>query len=88
MSEARTRDPIPEFNTLKEIAEFWDTHSTAEYFDVGEEVHFEVRTRKRQMRIALLPELREQIEAQAHARGVTSETLVNWWIAERLQQAA
>ncbi len=88
MSEAKARDPIPEFHTLADMATFWDDHSTADYFDLGEEVHFEVRTDERQRRIALMPELSEQIEIHARARGVTTETLINLWLAERLQQAA
>jgi hypothetical protein len=35
-----------------------------------------------------MPELREQVEAHAHVRGVSLETLVNIWVAERLSQAA
>jgi hypothetical protein len=88
MSEVKARDPIPEFNTLNDIAEFWDKHSTAEYQDVGEEVQFEVKVHKRPRRITLMPELREQIEVHARARGVSAETLVNLWLAEHLQQAA
>jgi hypothetical protein len=48
-----TTVPIPEFTTLREVADFWDTHSTADYFDVGREVHFEVAARRRPRRIVL-----------------------------------
>ena len=34
-----TRDPIPEFETMEDIAAFWDTHSTADYEDLTHEVH-------------------------------------------------
>ena len=30
MGNTKTRDPIPEFETLNDIAEFWDAHSTAQ----------------------------------------------------------
>lgn len=36
------RDPIPEFDTLEEIAEFWDDHSTTDYHDLTYEVSFQV----------------------------------------------
>lgn len=37
------RDPIPEeFNFLEEAAEFWDTHDSADYEDLMEEVSFEI----------------------------------------------
>ena len=38
----KSRDPIPEeFATLEEAAEFWDTHSLADYEDVQQEVTFD-----------------------------------------------
>ena len=88
MNEVEMRDPVPEFATLREIADFWDTHSTADYFDIGHEVQFEMAAKRRPRRIMLMPELREQVEAHARARGVSLETLVNIWMAERLRQAA
>jgi hypothetical protein len=45
MDGPKTRDPIPEFETLDDIAEFWETHSTADYDDLTHEVQFEVRLR-------------------------------------------
>ena len=37
------RDPLPkEFKTIEEAAEFWDTHSLADYEDVQKDVEFEV----------------------------------------------
>ena len=37
------RTSISEAETLEEIAEFWDTHSLADYWDQTHEVEFEVR---------------------------------------------
>jgi hypothetical protein len=88
MEENKRRDPIPEFRTLEEIAEFWDTHSTADYFDRTEEVHFEVDLGKERHPIYLLPELLEQLESQAQARGVSVETLANPWLVEKAHEAA
>lgn len=70
--------------TLDEIAEFWDTHSLADYWDQTREVDFEVRAQRRR-RVTLDPDVYARIEAQARARGVLPETLVNLWLAERLQ---
>lgn len=82
------RDPIPEFETLEEIAEFWDAHSTADYFDLTEEVQFEVMLGKERQPIYLLPELLEQLESQAEARGISVETLANLWLIEKAHEAA
>jgi predicted nucleic acid-binding protein len=69
--------------TLEEIADFWDTHSLADYWDQTHEVEFEIRA-KRRRRVTLVPEVYTQVEAQARARGILPETLINLWLAERL----
>jgi hypothetical protein len=76
---------ISKARTLEEIAEFWDTHSLAEYWDQTHEVEFEVRA-KRRRRVTLVPEVYARLEVQASARGIQPETLVNLWLAERLQE--
>jgi hypothetical protein len=77
---------ISKAQTLEEIADFWDTHSLADYWDGTHEVEFEVRA-KRRRRVTLTPEVYEQIETQAHTQGILPETLVNVWLTERLQEA-
>ena len=75
--------PISKARTPEEIAEFWDSHSLADYWDRTHEVEFEVRGKGRR-RITLDPEVYVELEAEARARGVLPETLVNLWLAERL----
>jgi hypothetical protein len=77
---------ISHAKTLDEIADFWDTHSLADYADQVTEVEFEVRAMPRH-RITLDPEIFGNLVSQALRRGVSPETLVNLWLAERLQQA-
>ena len=71
--------------TLEEISDFWDTHSLADYWDQTQDAEFEVRA-KRRRRVTLMPKVYEQIETQARTQGVLPETLVNLWLAERLQE--
>ena len=77
---------ISKAQTPEEIGDFWDTHSLADYWDETHEVEFEVRA-KRQRRVSLDPSIYKGIEAKARARGISLETLVNLWLAERLQEA-
>jgi hypothetical protein len=74
---------ISKAQTLEEIAEFWDTHSLADYWDETREVEIEVRAERRR-RITLDPDVYVQLETQARIRGLLPETLVNLWVAERL----
>ena len=83
------RDPIPDASaSIEENIAFWDTHSTADYEDETEEVSFDIDLREEIFTVALVPELVDLLESQAKARGVTTETLVNLWLAERLKTAA
>ena len=75
---------ISKAKTLKEIADFWDTHSLADHWDETHEVDFEVRM-QRKRRVTLTPEIYEKIERHAREQGVLPETLVNLWSAEHLQ---
>ena len=86
-SENAQQTDISKADTLEDIADFWDTHSLADYWDQTHEVEFEVRA-KRRRRITLDPEVYAQIEDRARVRGILPETLVNLWLAERLQEAA
>ena len=75
---------ISKARTLEEIAEFWDTHSLADYWDQTHEVEFEVRAQRRR-RVTLDPDIYARVETLARTRGIGPETLVNLWLAERLQ---
>jgi hypothetical protein len=77
---------ISKVQTLEEIADFWDTHSLADCWDQTHEVTFEVRA-KRRRRVTLDPDIYAEVEAQAQARGILPETLINLWVAERLRKA-
>ncbi len=76
---------ISKAHSIEEIADFWDTHSLADYWAQTHEVEFEVRA-KRRRRITLDPGVYTQIEVQTRERGISPETLVNLWVVERLQK--
>ena len=87
MSESEETSPtsISQARTLDEIAQFWDTHSLADYWDQTREVEFELRA-KRRRRITLDPAVYARVEAQARVRGILPETLVHLWLVEQLQK--
>ncbi len=82
-NEQAGQSSISQADSLDGIATFWDSHSLSDYWDTTKEVNFEVRA-DRTRRIALDPELYSQVESNARSRGLLPETLVNIWIAERL----
>ena len=86
MSENKKTQPtsISQAQTLEEIGEFWDTHSLDDYWDKTHEAEFEVRAKQRR-RVTVEPQIYKELETEARVRGVVPETLVNLWLAEKLQ---
>jgi hypothetical protein len=85
----KNRDPIPEhFKTLDEAAEFWDSHDLVDYWDQTSEANFEVDLQRRVFLTALEPELAKKLANRAHKEGVSTETLVNVWLTEKLGEGA
>jgi hypothetical protein len=81
----KTKEQIPpDFSSLEEAAEFWDTHSLADYWDQTKEIEVEVRAQRRQW-IPLASTLATQVAERAQRQGVSVKTLVNLWVAEKLQ---
>ena len=89
MPSTRKRDPIPKhFKTIEEAAEFWDTHDLADYWDLTREAHFDVDIQRRVFLTALEPELAKKLVARARQQGVSTETLINLWLSEKLREVS
>lgn len=67
------------------IGEFWDTHSSADYWDQGYDVEFEVSIPRR---VSIEADLFARIAEESRRRGISSETLVNLWVAEHIYRLA
>ncbi|MBE2198425.1 MAG: hypothetical protein IAE79_07415 [Anaerolinea sp.] len=78
-------DQIPENMSILEAAEFWDTHSVADYPSHVVEIEYAANRRMAVVPIAI--ELVAQLEDRAAKSGVSIETLVNLWLQERLSAA-
>jgi hypothetical protein len=79
---------VPEFKTYEEEATFWDNLDTAPFMeDDGEWFRFETPN-KRAIRVAILPDVAEELAQRAKAQGVSIETLVNALLIERMHESA
>ncbi|HKZ83480.1 MAG TPA: CopG family antitoxin [Anaerolineae bacterium] len=89
MSENRAHDPLPDdFESPQAAGEFWDTHSLADYWDETGEAHFDVDVRQRVYLIPVEKSIAESVAAYARAQGLSSETLINLWLSEKLRETA
>ena len=89
MAKSKKRDPMPGPNaTPEEIGEFWDTHSLADYWDETHEVEFEVNLKRSHHLIPVEHTLAKQLRQLAAKQGLSTETLVNLWLQEKLAEVA
>lgn len=78
---------IPTFNSYEAMAEFWDTHSLADYWDQTEPATFDVAPdARRRYLVAVDREVLARVQRLARSRGVSIESLVNLLLEQRLQE--
>jgi len=79
------RDPIPKhFKSVADASAFWDSHDLTDFLDQTREVKAEVDIRRRVFLTALEPELAKKLNACARKQGVSTETLINVWLTEKV----
>lgn len=77
---------IPSFANIKEEAEFWDTHDSTEYLDEVEPIRLARQQPVWRLVVSLSEQEMRSLESAASEEGVTSSTIAQRWIAERLRQ--
>jgi len=87
--ESSPKDVLPEnFVTLEELSDFWDTHSSADYEEVMEPVEAEIDLSSSKVYCPVAKDLLRQVRRRAHQQGVSTETLINLWLQEKLRASA
>ena len=86
---AHKQESLPEdFQSLEEFWAFWDTHSTADYEDEMEDIEMQTDLYSSRVYCAVAKDILTQARAQARRQGVSTETLVNLWLREKVVEAA
>jgi predicted DNA binding CopG/RHH family protein len=82
----KPKEPIPEFKSRQEEAEFWDTHDLADYWDEVKPVKVRfARNLSEGITIRFDPETLAKLREQARKKGMGPTTLARMWILEHLQ---
>ena len=80
-----SKDKLPEATSYEKLAEFWDTHSLADYWDQTESADFEFSEEaRRHYLVSVDRDLLARIQKLARVRGISTESLVNLLLAQRL----
>ena len=89
MAGNKKRHPLPKLGaSIEEIAEFWDTHSLADYWDMTKEVEFEVDITKEPRWIEIEEDIAKKVYEVAKQKQISVQILVNSWLREKLRCTA
>lgn len=78
---------IPEFASVQEEAEFWDTHEFTEFWDELKPVKVRfAKNLSEGITIRLDPATTLQLRTEAAKKGIGPTTLVRMWVLERLRE--
>jgi hypothetical protein len=78
---------IPEFSSIEEESEFWDTHDITEFLD--ETVPVRIQTRdplERVLAVRLDAGEQDALTRLAKAQGISPSALVHLWIKEQISK--
>jgi hypothetical protein len=82
----RNKSSISQASSYKDIGEYWDTHDLSEIWDKTRKVKFDVRIESEAIYYAVEKGLSEKVQSIAKKQGVSSDTLVNLWIQQKIQE--
>ena len=81
------KEKIPQTDSIKEIADFWDTHDITNYTNELEEVHEQIFDNSKEVSIKLDSNEIDEIEKLAKGRGISNADLIHEWVREKLKAA-
>ena len=82
---AENKSPnMPDFASLDDLVEFFDTHDLGEYLDGMPEAQFEVDIQRRTHLFPLDEELADKLTEIALSKKISSSELINSWLREKI----
>ena len=87
MTEKKTerKSRIPEFKSIEEEAEFWDTHDTTDFENEFKPVRVRVANNLSEpLTIRLDADTLAELRSKAKEKGIGPTTLARMWVLERL----
>jgi len=85
----KIKDGLPgDFQAVEELSDFWDTHSSADYEGDMEPVEARIDLSSSKVYCPVAKDLLRQVRWLARQQGVSTETLINLWLQEKLHASA
>jgi hypothetical protein len=82
----RNKSSISKADSYKDIGSFWDVHDLSEFWDKTKKADFNVQIESEVVYFAIEKNLSKQVQSIAEKQGVSSDTLVNLWIQQKIQE--
>jgi predicted phosphatase len=87
MEESMSSDQLPKTDSIAELASFWDTHDLTDFEDALEEVSEPIFEQQDTFVIPLNCDIAQALRQVAKSKGFPASTLIQHWIAEKLQSS-
>ena len=82
----KNKTSLSKAGSYREMGEFWDTHDLGEIWEKTKKAQFDVRVESEVIYYPVEKTLSERLHSVAKRQGVSSDTLVNLWIQQKLQE--
>jgi hypothetical protein len=80
--------PLPHFQSLPELVEYFDAHDMGEHWDGMPEAQFEVDIKRRHRLVSIDEDLMSQLSDIAKSQQVAVEVLIEAWLKEKVAGAS
>ena len=82
----KSKSSISKARSYAEIGEFWDEHDLSDFWGKTRKVRFDVVVEPEATYYPVEKGLSEKIQSVARKRGVSSDTLVNLWLEQKIKE--
>ena len=73
--------------SISELIEWFEKNDTADYLALMPEVEFDINIKRRRHLVELDPELAADVSKVAKAKKVSSSSLINSWVKEKVSKS-
>jgi len=82
----KNKSSISKAQSYAEIGKFWDEHDLSDYWSNTRRVKFDVVLEPEATYYPVSKDLAEEIKSVARKEGVTTRTLVNRWLDQKIKE--
>ena len=86
MAESKSQS-LPQWRSLDELVDYFDTHDMGEHLEQMPEVDMEVDIKRKRHLVAIDDDILAEVSEAAKKQNVSSEELINAWLRAKLLES-